>query len=133
MIDTAEEFRSLRESEANEEYRRAIHDEAPLEVWLDVIARMLDMRFWVAQNKTVPVVVLQQLAGDPDSRVRDMVARKRKLPEVLQIKLAADSDPSVRSALAYNAKITPRVLAILVDDDDQMVREVARRRAENAR
>lgn len=133
MIDSAEQFRALRRSEDAEEFHRAAHDEAPLEVWLEILARMPDMRFWVAHNKTVPAVVLQQLADDSDSRVRDMVARKRKIPETLQIKLAADSDPSVRAGLTCNAKLTPRVLAILVDDHDQMVREAAKRRAENAR
>lgn len=132
MINSAEQFRSLRESEDPEEYRRAAHDAAPIEVWLDVVTRMPDMRFWVAQNKTVPVVVLEQLADDPDSRVRDMVARKRKIPETLQIKLAADTEPSVRSALACNAKVTARVLAMLIDDDDQTVRDAAQRRADHA-
>ncbi|MFN9418414.1 MAG: hypothetical protein ACK56W_13350 [Pirellula sp.] len=133
MIDSAEQFRSLRESENAGEYHRAAHDEAPLEVWLDVLTRMPEMRFWVAQNKTVPVVVLQQLADDPDSRVRGMVARKRKIPETLQLKLATDTDTSVRSALAYNAKITPRVLAILAEDHDQLVSEPAKRRVETAK
>ncbi|MDB4759719.1 HEAT repeat domain-containing protein [bacterium] len=132
MINSAEQFRSLRESEDPDEYRRAAHDEAPVEVWLDVVTRMPDMRFWVAQNKTVPVAVLEQLADDPNSRVRDMVARKRKIPETLQIKLAADTEPSVRSALAYNAKVTARVLAMLIDDDDQTVRDAAQRRADDA-
>jgi hypothetical protein len=81
MLNSAEQFRSLRESDDPNEYRRAAHDEAPIEVWLDVVARMSDMRFWVAQNKTVPIEVLEQLADDPDPRVRGMVAGKRKLPE----------------------------------------------------
>ncbi len=132
MINSAEQFRSLRESEDPDEYQRVAHDEAPVEVWLDVVSRMPDMRFWVAQNKTVPIVVLQQLADDPDSRVRDMVARKRRIPETLQMKLAADSEPSVRTALAYNAKVTERVLAMLIDDDDEIVRDAARRRADDA-
>lgn len=132
MIDSAEEFRSLRESEHAAEYHRAAHDEAPLEVWLDILRRMPEMRFWVAQNKTIPVVVLQQLADDPDASVRGMVARKRKIPEALQRKLATDADNSVRSALAYNAKITPRVLAILAGDHDQLVSEAAKQRVESA-
>ena len=76
MIQSPEEFRRLRESENPEEYRRAAHDEAPVEVWLEVIRRWPDMRFWVAQNKTVPVSVLEVLANDPDEKVRDMVLRK---------------------------------------------------------
>lgn len=77
MIDSPEEFRRLRESEDPEAYLRAAHEEAPLEVWLEVIRRWPDMRFWVAQNKTVPLSVLEILVRDPDERVRDMVLRKR--------------------------------------------------------
>jgi hypothetical protein len=76
MIESAEEFRRLRESENPEEYGRAAHDEAPIEVWLEVIRRWPDMCFWVAQNKSVPLEVLETLANDPDWRVRDMVSRK---------------------------------------------------------
>lgn len=76
MIGSAEEFRRLRESEKPDEYGRATHDEAPVEVWLEVIRRWPDMRFWVAQNKTVPVPVLEVLVNDPDEKVRDMVLRK---------------------------------------------------------
>lgn len=129
MINSAEQFRLLRESSDPDEYLRAAHDEAPMEVWLDVVARMPDMRFWVAQNKTVPIELLVRLAEDPDPRVRGMVACKRKLPEALQLKLAADSDPSIRCGLAHNAKVTPRVLAILMNDDDELVREAANRRS----
>jgi hypothetical protein len=34
------------------------------------------MRFWVAQNKTVPLSVLEDLRNDPDRKVRDMVRAK---------------------------------------------------------
>ena len=133
MIESAEQFRALRESEIAEEYRRAAHDEARIEVWLDVIARMPEMRFWVAQNKTVPALVLEHLADDADWRVRSMVASKRKIPETLQLKLAADNDAAVRSALAHNAKVTPNVLLILADDHDELVRDAAKRSIEKAK
>lgn len=55
MIASAEEFVELRRSERQEEYSRVAQDSAPREVWLEVIQRFPDMRFWVAQNKTVPV------------------------------------------------------------------------------
>jgi hypothetical protein len=44
MIASAEEFVALRTSEDPEEYNRAAHDEAPEEVWWDVIRRFLVMR-----------------------------------------------------------------------------------------
>ncbi len=55
MINSADDFVRLRCSEDRNEYERAAWDEAPLEVWLDVIERFPDMRFWVACNKTVPM------------------------------------------------------------------------------
>lgn len=125
VITTAEMFRSLRESTDAGEYRRAAYEEAPIEVWFDIIERMPDMRFWVAQNKTVPVTVLELLANDPDSNVRDMVAKKRKLPESLQFQLAEDSDACVRTSLACNKSTTLQVLKILLRDTDAIVRDAA--------
>jgi hypothetical protein len=99
VIASADEFRDLRTSEDNEQYLRAAHDEAPISVWTDVIKRFPDMRMWVAHNKTVPVEILEVLAGDLNVQVRYTVARKRKLPESLQLRLAADPDESVRLAI----------------------------------
>jgi hypothetical protein len=70
MIESPEEFRRLRESDDPEEYRRAAHDEASVDVWLEVIRRG-------AQNKTAPVPVLDILVDDPDENVRGLVLRKR--------------------------------------------------------
>jgi hypothetical protein len=64
-------------SDAPQEYRRAAHEEASLEVWREVIRDQPDMRFWVAQNKTVPLEIPEELRWDPDERVRWMVRSKR--------------------------------------------------------
>jgi len=77
MIESAAEFVRLRSSDSPEEYHRAAHDSAPEEVWFDVIENHPDMRFWVAQNKTVPLAVLEVLRNDPDERVQWMVRSKR--------------------------------------------------------
>ncbi|MDP9416788.1 MAG: hypothetical protein M3P48_02925 [Actinomycetota bacterium] len=77
MIESAEEFVRLRNSWMPEEYRRAAAEEAPLEVWAQIIERHPDMRFWVAQNKTVPLAILEVLRHDPDKRVQSMVRRNR--------------------------------------------------------
>lgn len=77
MIESAEEFVRLRTSSDPSGYGRAAQDEATVETWRDVIARFPDMRFWVAQNKTVPLVILEELRSDPDERVRSMVRAKR--------------------------------------------------------
>lgn len=76
MIETPEEFVRLRTSDDPDEYRRAAHEEAATATWLDVIERYPDMRVWVAQNKTVPLEVLEVLRHDADEWVRSMVRCK---------------------------------------------------------
>jgi len=65
-ITSADEFVRLRTSESPEDYRRAASEDAPLDVWYAVIADHPEMRFWVAQNKTVPTAVLELLSEDAD-------------------------------------------------------------------
>jgi hypothetical protein len=77
VIRSAEEFVCLRTSDDPDEYGRAAHDEASEDTWRDVVERFPDMRFWVAQNKTVPLSILETLRHDPDERVRSMVRAKR--------------------------------------------------------
>ncbi|MFC7339709.1 HEAT repeat domain-containing protein [Haloferula chungangensis] len=121
MISSAAEFYRLRESSKPEEYRRAAHEEASIETWMEVIGQRPDMRFWAAQNKTVPVEVLEILASDGDVTVRDMVARKRKITEAIALKLAEDPDETVRAALAINRKLPPSALAKLKQDQSSLV------------
>jgi uncharacterized protein CbrC (UPF0167 family) len=66
VIDSADEFVRLRSSAEMADYHRAAQDEAPESVWLEVIDRFPDYRFWVAQNKTVPLTVLERLRHDDD-------------------------------------------------------------------
>ena len=131
MICSAQEFVSLRSSDIPEEYLRAASEEAPLEVWHEVINNHPDMLFWVAQNKTVPIAILEILAGDQDERVRSMVAAKSKLPEALQLRLTEDPSPLVRMRLARHKKATSRVLAILATDPNPEIRQVVQERLEN--
>ena len=118
MIESVDEFIRLRTSELQEEYQRAAREPAPLAVWHALVDDHPDMRFWVAQNKTVPLDVLARLARDEDARVRAMVAMKRKLPQDLQRLLAVDPDASVRNSLVRNAKVDPDVLATLAAGTD---------------
>jgi hypothetical protein len=103
-------------------------EEALPEVWLQDIAASPDMRFWVAQNKMVPVRILEILAGDPDATVRGMVASKRKLPEELQILLAGDPDGGVRDRLANNAKATIAALQKIAEGATGIAAKNAARR-----
>ena len=79
MINSAEEFVRLRSSEKMDEYLKAAWDEAPFEVWLEVIKKYPEMREWVAHNKSIPVEILEILAADADKRVRFMVALKKTI------------------------------------------------------
>ena len=84
--------------------------------------RYPDLAVWVAQNKTVPIEILQELASHSDSRVRHMVASKRKLSTDLFRSLSVDSDESVRKAIAYNAKTPREVLESLANEDWEEIR-----------
>lgn len=125
MIESAEEFLTLRRSENPAEYRRAAHDAAPLEVWLTIIATYPEMRCWVAHNKTVPIEVLGKLAHDPDEHVRWMVATKRKLTRELFDLLAADRNETVRARIALNRNAPQAVVERLAGDESVVVRSAA--------
>ncbi|MCU7853427.1 MAG: HEAT repeat domain-containing protein [Candidatus Thiodiazotropha sp. (ex Monitilora ramsayi)] len=131
MIESAEEFVRLRASENQEEYVRAAHDEAPIEVWYEVVEKHPDMAFWVAQNKTVPYELLEFLADHSEDRVRSMVASKNKLKEPLLLKLASDSSESVRMSIARHKKATSAVLTQLTGDTWGEIAKLASERIEN--
>jgi hypothetical protein len=125
VINSVEEFIALRTSDDPSDQHRASHDSAPLEVWFDIVQRSPDMRSWVANNKTVPVAVLEVLAKDPDAEVRMAVAMKRKCPPQLLEALSTDAEPAVRLRVAYNAKTPRAVLQKMLQDGWERVVEVA--------
>jgi hypothetical protein len=125
MITSAEEFYRLRTSEIKREYDRASYEQAPLEVWLEVIKKFPEMRSWIAHNKTVPIKVLEILSQDGNPKVRSIVATKRKLPEHIQLILAKDRDTFVRERLVWNDNAADSVLQILAEDIELHIREKA--------
>jgi hypothetical protein len=125
MITTSAEFIRLRQSEVPEEYMRAGDDEADLKVWLEVIDRHPEMRQWVAQNKTVPISILEVLSLNSDQAVRYTVATRRKLSYQIFVRLARDPDESIRAAIARNPKVPQELLDALVRDDSPFVSSVA--------
>lgn len=127
-IRDAAEFIRLRESSDPDEYRRAALEEASLEVWLEIVNNHPEMRFWVAQNKTVPGQVLRILASDDDARVRSMTASKRSLALDLLNQLAEDQDDGVRAAVARNRSTPRETLERLREDPWEDVREVVEER-----
>jgi len=131
-IRSAEEFVRLRKSSDAKDYGRAALEEAPLEVWHEIVKDYPEMRFWVAQNKTVPVEVLSVLARDDDPRVRSMVASKRKLDPETLAGLAIDDDEGVRASVARNPRADRLLLEHLRDDPWETIRVIVEQRlAEN--
>ena len=128
MIESAEEFVRLRESEIEEEYERAATDELPLNVCLDIIARFPHKKQWVVINKTVPIEILELLAVDPNPEVRWWVATKRKLTRDLFLKLSKDPDATVRERIACNAKTPIDILRGMYPDEWDYINETLEER-----
>jgi hypothetical protein len=61
MLTSAEEFMRLRSSRIKTEYDRSALEEAPIEVWYEVVNEYHDYREWVVHNKTVPLEILEYL------------------------------------------------------------------------
>lgn len=129
MINSADEFVRLRASEDPEEYGRAAHDEAAIEVWMDVIRRFPNMKQWVIHNKRIQLEVLELMARDPSASIRSRVADKRKLGAHLFDALSRDADEAVRARIAYNPKTPVEILQRLARDESELVRNAALARA----
>jgi hypothetical protein len=123
-IGSAAEFVRLRSSADPAEYERAAWAEMPMSVWLELIREYPEMRHWAAHNKTVPIEILDVLAGDSDPAVRGMVAMKRKLtPQILE-RLAGDPDEAVRMSVARHRRTPRSVLLQLREDPWPEIRRV---------
>jgi len=109
---------------------RAAIEAAPMEVWQDVIRLYPDYKIWVVLNKAVPHEILDLLAGDVDSRIRETVASKRKASAALLQRLGSDASDEVRASVARN-RSTPK--ALLEDLARDPVPWVAQRAAETLR
>jgi hypothetical protein len=125
MIESAEEFVRLRDSEEKAEYDRSALEEAPVSVWRDVIFRYPSYRKWVAHNKTIPLEILEELC-QYEADVKIFVAMKRQLSNDLFVRLAADPSAVVRQQVAANKKVPLDLLKNLSLDLDEDVARVAR-------
>lgn len=114
-ISSAEEYRVLleRDDVSAKEVSTIQADEA---VWSEIVESYPELRFAVAQNKTVPPSILRVLAISGDPRVRSMVARRRATPPEILKDLASDSSGGVRLAVAMNPSAPRDALAILAGD-----------------
>ncbi|KML70783.1 hypothetical protein [Pectobacterium peruviense] len=125
MIESAEEFIALRSSDIKSEYDRSAMEEAPLDVWLDVLKKYPSYGRWVAHNKTVPLEILEALCAF-DEMTRACVASKRKLSYALFDRLSRDANRTVRVAIAANRKAPADILERLLADTDEGVIRIAR-------
>ncbi len=123
MIPSAAEFIRLRSSDIKEDYDRAAHEEAPLDVWWELVREHPEMKRWVIHNKTVPLEILEAMSLDENSDVREDVARKRKLSFEIFDRLSRDPIPGVRYAVACNAKAPMEILKRMVNDEWALIVE----------
>jgi hypothetical protein len=128
MVTSADEFVALRNSNDLDQQKRVAYESATEEVWRDIITQYPDMRFWVAQNKTVPISILRTLAQDNDPRVRWMVAQKRKVDAAILAQMSNDEDDSVRLSVASHKNTSRETLEQLVNDSWIEVASTARER-----
>ena len=115
MIESVEQFITLRNSENPIDYGRAADEPVADNVWPELI-RHREMRTWAALNKHVPLCILSVLAKDEDPSVRAAVAMKRKLTPDLFMLLSKDPDSCVRMAIVNNRAAPIDVLVSLVND-----------------
>jgi hypothetical protein len=126
MINSADEFIQLRQSEDLNMQRRAGNDSADISVWHEIVQRFPDLKSWVVQNKTIPLEILELLAKDKDPNVRSEVARKRKISDAIFSYLSVDVDENVRYALMCNTKLPlDKKQTIKVDDSTWLTEKLA--------
>jgi hypothetical protein len=129
MITSAQEFLALMRSDKEDDYHRLRHEEAPMEVWEELLSVYPLANEWVVRNKTSPVEILRKLAKDPRAVVRAEVAMTRRITEDMQNDLVSDLDASVRCALANNSRVSNGVLRRLSEDPEGFVKEAALRQS----
>lgn len=126
MINSADEFIQLRQSEDLNEQSIATNDSADISVWYEIIERFPDFKSWVVHNKTIPLEILELLAKDKDPNVRSEVARKRKISDDIFSYLSVDRDENVRYALMCNTKLSlDKKQTIKVDDSNWLTEKLA--------
>ncbi|MFF4649201.1 hypothetical protein [Streptomyces sp. NPDC001380] len=130
MIESAEEFVRLRMSGDSADYQRLKQEEAPLDVWLDIVNNYPGMRFWVTFNRTVPDEALRFLVRDDDWRVRGKIAGRKGVPEDILDLLSRDEHDAVVSSVAGNPGTPINALLGLSRHHWGQVREKASRQLE---
>ncbi|NIF23091.1 hypothetical protein [Candidatus Pantoea multigeneris] len=126
MINSAEEFIELRDSDTPAKYNRAGKDDAPVSVWWDLIEKYPHMRVWVARNRNIPKEIIHHLSKDDDPIVRDAICSKYPLDIELYLLFSKDSDEGVRARLTFNKGLPMDILKdISENDSSEFVRSQA--------
>lgn len=128
MITSAAEFVRLRTSDLPEEYERSALEEAPENVWLEIIESHPEMRAMVAYNKTIPVTIMERLSIELDLDVRLTLAAKGKAPAHVLARLATDEDGGVRARVARHGNVSTETLRTLAADPEEWVSSIATER-----
>lgn len=126
MISSAREFILLCASQRELDVAKSLQDEAPLEVWEDLIFNFKTYQIDVAQNRTIPAEIMKELANQGDEIVRSILAEKRKLPFDLFHYFSKDPSPLIRKIIAANQKTPIDIVENLANDEDEDVASVAR-------
>lgn len=133
MINSAEHYIQLLDSDEEEVYSQAYWDEASDETWLAIIKDHPDYQIYVVRNETISDNIFIALSKSENWVVRTWVAMKRKIPKELFPILAWDEEGAVRSEIAANKKTPIEIVEQLVADEDESVVRVAKYNLEEYR
>lgn len=125
MIGSVEEFARLCDSGQEEDYLRAIEDQAPTFVWEEIVRKRPDLAEIVASSASVPDSVLEIIALTSPWRARYTVAILPRTPAHVLVKLAKDGDSRVRRAVVGNEGLPLKILGQLRNDDNPEIAAAA--------
>lgn len=119
-IQTIREFIELAENDDD----RAKTCSADKTLWMQIVQHHPELKEIAIHNKNSPI--LEEMASDPDPKIRSIVARQRRCSSELLECLARDPDDRVRLAVAENGKTPEESLERLRMDDNPLVLQAAR-------
>jgi len=125
MIVSAIDFIRMCSSNDPDEVNQTLWDEAPIDVWKEIIVRHPDKCIDVAQNRTIQDDIIKMLSLCADVNVRTLIAEKGNSPIDVLTSLSKDADERVRRKVAANRKTPIGILEYLVADPVESVSSVA--------
>lgn len=126
MINSAQEFIFLCNSQQPSDITRSLREDASLEVWRDLVINFRTYEIDVAQNEKIPDEIISILIDQGNEVVRAILAEKRRLPVNFYYLLFKDPSSLVRKKIAANRKTPIHIVKNLVHDIDDDVASVAK-------